>query len=255
MTRKWQVISALLLLIILFWVWRKEKTSKPANKNLQSDAVSIKEPLWTAPDSNSIPHTDSGELIRYGKKLISSTSRYFGPRGSVNHSTNGMNCQNCHLNAGTKAFGGSFGSVAAVFPRFSERRGSFETINQRITDCFERSMNGTAPDSNSLEMKAMKAYISWVGKTSRKVKNPGVQVLNYWRISKDQLIRKEENNCISRNASFATARKAKENRIHYPAICTRRCGGIIVIIIRRAFIDSRNLRALLKIICLTEAAI
>jgi thiosulfate dehydrogenase len=182
MTRKWQAISALLLLIILFWVWRIEKTSKPANKNLQSDAVSIKEPLWTAPDSNSIPHTDSGELIRYGKKLISSTSRYFGQQGSINHSTNGMNCQNCHLNAGTKAFGGSFGSVAAVFPRFSERRGSFETINQRITDCFERSMNGTAPDSNSLEMKAMKAYISWVGKDVEKGKKPrgtGLELLAY----------------------------------------------------------------------------
>ena len=74
-----------------------------------------------------------------------------------------MNCQNCHLEAGTRAWAGNFGAVAAIYPRFSDRRGSAETINQRISDCFERSMNGEAPDSNSLEMNAMKAYISLGG--------------------------------------------------------------------------------------------
>jgi thiosulfate dehydrogenase len=194
MSRRWLVVSALLVFLILFWVWREQKTSNAVDKNLQSGAVSIVEPVWTAPDSNSIPLNDSGKLIRYGKRLISATSSYFGPHGSISHATNGMNCQNCHLNAGTKAFGGSFGSVAAVFPRFSERRGSFETINQRITDCFERSMNGTAPDSNSLEMKAMSAYIRWVGKDVRKGKKPrgtGLEILAYIQRSADPEIGKQ----------------------------------------------------------------
>jgi thiosulfate dehydrogenase len=171
MTRKWLFISVLLLTVLLVLLEHREKFKK-ANEKLKEAALSPKETLWVAPDSNSIPHDEYGDLIRYGKKLISHTSQYIGPRGSVNKNANGMNCQNCHLDAGTKVWAGNFGAVAALYPRFSDRRGSHETVNQRITDCFERSMNGKAPDSTSREMRAMNAYISWVGKDVTKGKKP-----------------------------------------------------------------------------------
>jgi thiosulfate dehydrogenase len=182
MTRKWLIISVLLLAIILVWFYRKEKTTKQVNANLQVVTLPVKEALWSAPDSNSIPGDEQGELIRYGKKLIRHTARYLGPRGSVSRISNGMTCQNCHLEAGTKAWAGNFGGVAAIYPRFSDRRGSHETVNQRITDCFERSMNGHAPDSNSREMKAMNAYIVWLGKDVQKGKKPpgaGLEILPF----------------------------------------------------------------------------
>ncbi len=183
MRRKWLTgLVFLLVLLVFFWIWRKEKTSRPVVSAMQNSILPPKEPLWAAPDSNTIPNNDSGHLIRYGKKLISSTARYFGPGGSLAHSSNGMNCQNCHLDAGTRAWAGNFGSVASLYPRFGDRRGNTETINQRITDCFERSMNGSAPDSNSLEMKAMNAYIRWVGKDVKKGKKPpgtGLEILAY----------------------------------------------------------------------------
>ena len=188
MTRKWLVVIALLLVGAVIWFWRKGKTSKPVNANLHSSVLPVGEALWAAPDSNTIPYNDSGKLIRYGKKLISSTARYFGPGGSMGHYSNGMNCQNCHLDAGTRAWAGNFGSVASLYPRFADRRGNTETINQRITDCFERSMNGKAPDSNSLEMRAMNAYIRWVGKDVKKGKKPpgtGLEVLAYIKRSAD----------------------------------------------------------------------
>jgi thiosulfate dehydrogenase len=181
MTRKWLIVSALLLSILLVLLERTEKAKK-AKENLRSVVLSPKETLWIAPDSNTIPHDENGDLVRYGKKLISHTARYFGPKGSLNHNANGMNCQNCHLEAGTRAWAGNFGAVASVYPRFSDRRGSLETINQRITDCFERSMNGKAPDSTSQEMKAMYAYISWLGKGVVKGKKPagtGLELLTY----------------------------------------------------------------------------
>jgi len=181
MTRRWLIVSVLLLSILLILLERREK-AKRAKENLRAVVLPPKEPLWMAPDSNSIPKDEYGELIRYGKKLIGHTASYFGPRGSVSRNSNGMNCQNCHLEAGTRPWAGNFGAVAAVYPRFSDRRGSFETINQRITDCFERSMNGRAPDSTSREMKAMNAYISWLGKGVPKGKKPtgtGLELLAY----------------------------------------------------------------------------
>jgi len=172
MSRKWMLIAALLLTVILIWLERRENTQPPVIKNLQAAVKPPGKILWTAPDSNAIPLDEYGELIRYGKKLISNTAQYLGPRGSVSHISNGMNCQNCHLEAGTKAWAGNFGGVAAIYPRFSDRRGGHETVNQRITDCFERSMNGRGPDSNSREMKAMNAYIVWLGKDVDKGKKP-----------------------------------------------------------------------------------
>jgi thiosulfate dehydrogenase len=183
MIRKWATLSVLLLAAgVLVWYWRTEKIPKPAKGNLQGIVLPAADPLWKAPDTSSIPKNDSGDLIRYGKKLIHETALYFGPQGYIGHFANGMNCQNCHLEAGTRAWAGNFGSVASLYPRFSDRRGSAETINMRISDCFERSMNGKAPDSNSLEMKAMNAYIRWLGKDVTKGKRPagtGLESLSY----------------------------------------------------------------------------
>lgn len=74
-----------------------------------------------------------------------------------------MNCQNCHLSAGKKTWGNNYGAVASTYPRFRDRSGTIETIYKRVSDCFERSLNGTAPDSTSEEYQAIEAYIRWVG--------------------------------------------------------------------------------------------
>ncbi len=172
MARRSLIIFIALLAMVFIWFWKKENKPKPVSMAMSGIHLPVKETLWSAPDSTDISRNDSADLIRYGRKLISKTSWYFGPRGTVGHFTNGMNCQNCHLQAGTVAWAGNFGTVASLYPRFSDRRGSTETINERITDCFERSMNGKAPDSNSIEMRAMNAYIRWVGKDVPKGKKP-----------------------------------------------------------------------------------
>jgi len=127
---------------------------------------------WTAPDPSSIPSTEEGELIRYGQRLVSQTSLYYGPRGMLARASNGMTCQNCHLKAGTQPWGNNFGAVYSTYPRFRERRGAVESIPQRIADCFERSLNGRPPDSNSREMKAFVAYLQWLGRGVPKGKKP-----------------------------------------------------------------------------------
>src|SRR6516225_1175414 len=99
---------------------------------------------WHAPDSLSIPKTEEGRLISYGRELIKHTSIYLGPKGKVMHTTNGMNCQNCHLEAGTKFFGNNYSAVAATYPRLRDRSGMVESVEKRVNDCIERSLNGTS---------------------------------------------------------------------------------------------------------------
>jgi thiosulfate dehydrogenase len=128
--------------------------------------------LWTAPDTASIPHNSKGDLIRYGRALIANTAFYLGPKGTVQRSSNGMNCQNCHLDAGTRSFGNNYSGVASTYPKFRERSGKSEDIYKRVNDCFERSLNGTALDTLSKEMQAIKAYIVWLGKDVKKGEKP-----------------------------------------------------------------------------------
>ncbi|MFN8248066.1 MAG: cytochrome C [Ferruginibacter sp.] len=118
---------------------------------------------WIIPDMNRLPATPEGDLIRYGKALVSNTAFYLGPKGTVAHITNGMNCQNCHLDAGTRLYGNNYSAVSSTYPKFRARSGTIETIFKRVNDCIERSLNGTALDSNSREMKAIYAYICWLG--------------------------------------------------------------------------------------------
>ncbi len=125
---------------------------------------------------------DEREMVIYGEDLIANTSKYFGPHGSVAPITNGMNCQNCHLNAGKKTWGNNYSAVYSTYPKFRDRSGGMETIYKRVTDCFERSLNGTAPDSNSREYKAIHAYIQWLGKDVKKGEKPagsGIEKLKY----------------------------------------------------------------------------
>jgi thiosulfate dehydrogenase len=128
--------------------------------------------VWVAPDTATIPKDEQGNLIRYGRALIANTSEYLGPNGKVAPMSNGMNCQNCHLDAGTKPFGNNYSAVASTYPKFRARSGSSESIEKRVNDCFERSLNGKALDSMSHEMRAIVSYITWLGKDVEKGKLP-----------------------------------------------------------------------------------
>lgn len=118
---------------------------------------------WVAPDENEIPYDSNGALIRYGKDLIVNTSKYLGPKGVIAPLSNGMNCQNCHIDAGRQNFANPFSAVKNNYPRYRERSGRIESYEFRVNECMQRSMNGQSLDSLSPEMKAMVSYVKWVG--------------------------------------------------------------------------------------------
>jgi thiosulfate dehydrogenase len=118
---------------------------------------------WIAPDENEIPFDSNGDLIRYGKELIVNTSKYLGPKGVIASLSNGMNCQNCHIDAGKQNFANPFSAVKNNYPRYRERSGRIESYEFRVNECMQRSMNGQSLDSLSPEMRAIVSYVKWVG--------------------------------------------------------------------------------------------
>jgi len=138
------------------------------------------EHLWRGWNKYQIPVEDT--LARYGRELIEKTSYYLGPKGIVAKITNGMNCQNCHLNGGTVPWGNNYSAVFSTYPQIRDRSGGLETIVKRVSDCMERSLNGKAVDSNSKEMKAIIAYMKWLGEgipKKHKPKGSGIMLLSY----------------------------------------------------------------------------
>lgn len=127
---------------------------------------------WIAPDLEAIKNPAKKETVLYGQELIAHTAKYFGPKGSISKSTNGLNCQNCHLNAGTKPWGNNYSNVKFGYPKYRARSGEIESIQKRINDCFERSLNGKAIPNESKEMKAIVAYMHFLGSNTKKGDTP-----------------------------------------------------------------------------------
>ena len=174
----WQLVSLLVLLLAMvilltcllyFQVPIRTNSNENATK---TDTIYIKEnnskKYWQAPDINLVTDPE----IKYGRELIANTSFYLGPTGKILQISNGMNCQNCHLDAGTKIYGNNYSAVAATYPKFRARSGTEENLFKRINDCIERSLNGKALEKDNKEMKSMIAYINWIGKEVAKNESP-----------------------------------------------------------------------------------
>ncbi len=160
-----RVIIAIFFLTVMLLAVTLTLKYNPAFFESKPAAEEHKAPeLWRAPDIATLEKDKSNELILYGRELIARTASYLGPHGSVMQISNGMNCQNCHLDAGTKPFGNNYGAVASLYPKFRARSGGLESIEKRVNDCLERSLNGKPLDSLSKEMRAIVAYITWLGK-------------------------------------------------------------------------------------------
>ena len=177
------VIGCLILLSTFFW---QGDTPRPA-ASVQQTAVAApqlpistsgpskasKPPiaaaeLWKAPEEATIPSGPAGELIRYGRDVIAHTSKYFGPNGSVAKISNGMNCQNCHLDGGRKLFGNNYSVFYSSYPKKGARSGKIDQPADRIADCFKRSLAGKMPDPSGKEVQAMLAYLKWIGSDVKK---------------------------------------------------------------------------------------
>lgn len=129
---------------------------------------------WKAPDLQTDSSLTEAERkkLEYGRNLIAHTAIYFGPKGSIAHITNGMNCQNCHLKEGTQPWANNFATTFTNYPKISGRSGKEQTLYDRINSCFQRSMNGKPLDTASKEMQAMFAYIKFIGKNAVKGEKP-----------------------------------------------------------------------------------
>lgn len=117
------------------------------------------------PSDSAIPSGPLGEAIRRGRALLAKTGDSLP--GQVG---NDLRCFSCHLQDGTQS--GALPLVGAYsrFPEYRDRNGLVNLLEDRINDCFERSLNGKALPRDGREMREIIAYLAFV---SRGVAPPG----------------------------------------------------------------------------------
>jgi thiosulfate dehydrogenase len=136
----------------------------------QPEAAAAAEPVWNVPDPDSLSEDAFGRMVRRGRDLIVKTSSLIGPDApdpALRYGGNGLDCQSCHLQAGTQRFGLPLAGIWGVFPQYIARENEVRTLEERINGCMERSMNGRALPVGGPEMKAMLAYIRFISGPER----------------------------------------------------------------------------------------
>ncbi|GAN81391.1 c-type cytochrome [Acidocella aminolytica] len=106
-----------------------------------------------------LPAGPLGQSIQSGYDMMMHTTtnpevkRYVG---------NDLTCSNCHINGGNTAAPGNFRETATELPNYSKRENTVITLEDRIANCFMRSMNGIRPSTDSKVIVDMTAYIDWL---------------------------------------------------------------------------------------------
>ena len=105
--------------------------------------------------SHAAPDPATAASVSRGHALLTAT------RDSLpQHVGNALRCTSCHLNDGRKLDGLPWLGVIARYPQYRSRNDAVSTIEDRINDCFERSLNGTPVPADSRDMRDMVTYMA-----------------------------------------------------------------------------------------------
>jgi thiosulfate dehydrogenase len=120
---------------------------------------------WSVPDIGTLHDDVWGRTVRHGRDLVVHTAALIGPRAPVaarRYAGNNLDCQSCHIEAGTRAFSLPLVGAFAGYPGYRAREGAVGTIEDRVNGCMTRSMNGRPLPATSAEMTAIVAYIRFL---------------------------------------------------------------------------------------------
>lgn len=122
-----------------------------------SSSTSASLAAFRVPEINEIADPTMRRSALRGRAILEAT------RDSLPHNVgNLLRCTSCHFAAGTMADAMPWIGVYSRFPQYRPRSGRVDILEDRINDCFERSMNGTRLRGDSREMRDIVAYMAFL---------------------------------------------------------------------------------------------
>lgn len=129
-----------------------DSSSRGAQAGRAADSVPFR-----VPAESEVSDVAFLQSLRRGRALLGHTGdslpRYVGNR---------LACTSCHALDGTQKNAMPLVGVYARFPQYRARSGRIDLLEDRINDCFERSMNGHALDRGSRDMRDMVTYMAFL---------------------------------------------------------------------------------------------
>ncbi len=114
---------------------------------------------FTPPPAGPFPRDALGKTAQLGENIFVHTQRY-----AKRYIGNGLNCENCHLDAGRKAGAAPLWAAYVAYPRYQKKYRRVVTFGQRLDGCFRFSMNGTAPPLTGQTIAALTTYAAWLAR-------------------------------------------------------------------------------------------
>ncbi len=126
--------------------------------SLSMVAMAVERPKLPDPPKN-YPPGELGRMVKLGEEIIYNTNTHPLTKELVG---NDLKCTNCHLDGGKTKTLGTFIGTATSFPAYSPREKTVQTLQNRINNCFMRSMNGKRPIIDTEASVAMASYVTWL---------------------------------------------------------------------------------------------
>ena len=131
---------------------------RPPEKR-STDVAKLTAAPFRIPADSEIGDADVLRSVRRGRALLRNTGDSL-PR----HVGNKLACISCHAADGTQKNALPLIGVYARFPQYRARSGRVDLLEDRVNDCFERSMNGHAIDREGADMRDLVAYMAFLSR-------------------------------------------------------------------------------------------
>ncbi|MDL1866604.1 c-type cytochrome [Betaproteobacteria bacterium PRO4] len=116
-------------------------------------------PAFVPPSESQIPVDGFGEMVRKGRDIFINTQA-----NAREYVGNGLNCVNCHLDAGRRADSGPLWGAWGMYPAYRSKNERVNNFAERLQGCFEFSMNGKIPLADSDVILALSTYAYWMAR-------------------------------------------------------------------------------------------
>jgi len=163
--RKSSRTAAISIVLMFVTASCRDEPQKTASSGAGYHAAQTQAPMppsalpFHVPAESEITDTVTLASIRRGRAIIHST------RDSLPHNAgSALTCANCHMADGTVANAMPLVGAYTRFPQYRARSGHVDLIEDRINDCFKRSLNGKALAPESRDMRDMVTYIAFLSR-------------------------------------------------------------------------------------------
>ena len=125
----------------------------------QSGAAAPQVVAFRVPSDSEVTDPDLLMSLRRGRALLRDTKDSLPA-----HVGNRLQCVSCHALDGTQKHAMPLVGVYARFPQYRARSGKVDRLEDRVNDCFERSMNGRALDPARADMRDLVMYMAFLSR-------------------------------------------------------------------------------------------